>query len=49
MIVLEVRTFNERVINCYKKIGFSIVDHYMKDTLLGYREFVKIKYIYRKI
>lgn len=44
-IILEVRSFNERAIKCYKKAGFKIVDLYNKDTLIGYDEFVKMEYI----
>lgn len=48
-IVLEVRSFNERAIKCYKRAGFNIVDHYMKDTPLGYGEFVKMEFINKDI
>lgn len=42
-IILEVRSFNKRAINCYKKSGFKVLDIYKKDTLLGYDEFVKME------
>lgn len=31
-IALEVRSFNKRAINCYKRIGFKIIEKYMKKT-----------------
>lgn len=31
-IALEVRSFNQRAINCYKNVGFEIKDKYMKRT-----------------
>ncbi|MDU1338737.1 MAG: GNAT family N-acetyltransferase [Clostridium butyricum] len=42
-IILEVRSFNKRAINCYKKSGFKVFDIYKKDTLLGQDEFVKME------
>lgn len=42
-IILEVRSFNKRAINCYKKAGFKIVDIYSKNTLIGYDEFIKME------
>lgn len=31
-IVLEVRSFNKRAINCYRNVGFEVKDKYMKKT-----------------
>jgi len=45
-IVLEVRSFNKRAINCYNKAGFKIVEIYNKNTLIGYDEFVKMEFSY---
>lgn len=43
-IALEVRSFNERAIKCYKSAGFNVVDTYRKDTPLGYGEFVRMEF-----
>jgi len=43
-IDLEVRSFNERAIKCYKSAGFNVVDTYRKDTPLGYGEFVRMEF-----
>ncbi len=43
-IVLEVRSFNERAIKCYKKAGFVIVGTYRKDTPMGNDEFIKMEF-----
>jgi len=45
-IILEVRSFNERAIKCYKKAGFNIVDIYKKATPMGCGEFIKMEFIY---
>ena len=45
-IVLEVRSFNERAIKCYRRAGFSVVDTYSKDTTLGYGEFLRMEFNY---
>lgn len=42
-IVLEVRSFNERAIKCYKKAGFNIVDNYEKNTLIGKDKFLRME------
>lgn len=34
-IVLEVRSFNKRAINCYIKAGFKVQDKYIKKTFNG--------------
>lgn len=43
-IILEVREFNKRAINCYKRVGFKIVDSYTKNTLIGKDNFIKMEY-----
>lgn len=42
-IVLEVRSFNERAIKCYKKAGFKTKEVYKKDTSMGYGEFIRME------
>jgi ribosomal-protein-alanine N-acetyltransferase len=43
-IILEVRSFNKRAINCYKKSGFKAEYTYQKDTPIGPDEFIRMKY-----
>lgn len=43
-IRLEVRTWNDRAINCYKSQGFEIVDIINNKTYIGYGEFYVMKY-----
>lgn len=43
-IYLEVRTWNERAVNCYKKAGFTIVDKISQETAIGYGEFYQMEY-----
>lgn len=45
-IALEVRSFNERGIKCYKKVGFKIKRKYKKDTPIGSGEFIRMEYEY---
>lgn len=45
-VILEVRSFNERAIKCYKRAGFKVEDTYKKDTPLGYSEFVRMEFNY---
>lgn len=45
-IALEVRSFNERAIKCYKSAGFNVADTYRKDTPIGYGEFVRMEFTY---
>jgi ribosomal-protein-alanine N-acetyltransferase len=45
-IILEVRSFNDRAIKCYKKAGFNIVDIFIKDSPMGCGEFVKMEFTY---
>ncbi|MHB8129201.1 MAG: GNAT family N-acetyltransferase [Mobilitalea sp.] len=44
-IVLEVRSFNDRAIKCYKKAGFIIEDTYEKDTPFGHAEFIRMELV----
>jgi len=46
IIALEVRSFNERAIKCYKRAGFNVVDTYKKDTPIGNGEFVRMEFTY---
>lgn len=41
-IILEVRSFNSRAINCYKKVGFTETDRYIRNTPKGEAEFIKM-------
>ena len=44
-ITLEVRCFNKRAINCYRSVGFEIIDKYMKNTFDGgVDEFYSMEY-----
>jgi ribosomal protein S18 acetylase RimI-like enzyme len=45
-IALEVRSFNKRAIECYKKAAFTVKEIYKKETPLGSDEFVRMKYSY---
>lgn len=45
LVVLEVRSFNERAIKCYKNIGFEIIDKYVRDTPTGDGEFYFMEYV----
>lgn len=38
-VILEVRSWNERAISCYKSQGFEIVDKKIQETCLGVGEF----------
>lgn len=44
-IILEVRTWNKRAINCYKSQGFEIIDTKYQKTYLGFGEFYVMAYI----
>lgn len=43
-ICLNVRTWNERAINCYKKCGFVIEEEFEQDTASGKENFFKMTY-----
>lgn len=43
-IVLEVRTWNKRAVNCYKSQGFNIVGIKEQETCLGKGEFYIMEY-----
>ncbi len=44
-IILEVRTWNKRAVNCYKSQGFKIIETKRQSTHLGEGEFYVMKYI----
>ena len=46
-IVLEVRSFNKRAIKCYEKAGFTAVDSYERNTLIGSAIFIKMEFNYK--
>lgn len=43
-VVLEVRTWNKRAVNCYKSQGFQIVETKQQETYIGFGEFYVIRY-----
>ncbi|WP_370832155.1 GNAT family N-acetyltransferase [Clostridium sp.] len=43
-IVLEVRTWNKRAVNCYKSQGFEIVETKQQQTYIGFGEFYIMRY-----
>lgn len=43
-VVLEVRTWNKRAMNCYKSQGFEIVETKQQQTKIGFGEFYVMKY-----
>ena len=43
-IALEVRSFNERAIKCYKRAGFKVKGIYEKDTPIGHGEFIRMEF-----
>lgn len=43
-ITLEVRSFNGRAIECYKRAGFKMKETYKKDTPIGYGEFIRMEF-----
>lgn len=43
-IALEVRSFNERAIKCYKKVGFNTKYNYNRITLEGEENFIYMEY-----
>ncbi|NSB13446.1 GNAT family N-acetyltransferase [Clostridium beijerinckii] len=45
IVALEVRSFNERAIKCYKRAGFIVKEIYKKDTPIGYGEFIRMEFI----
>jgi ribosomal protein S18 acetylase RimI-like enzyme len=45
-VVLEVRTWNTRAVNCYKSQGFEIVEMKQQQTRIGFGEFYVMQYTY---
>lgn len=43
-VVLEVRTWNKRAVNCYKSQGFEIVGTKQQKTHIGFGEFYVMRY-----
>lgn len=43
-VILEVRTWNKRAVNCYKSQGFNILETKTQETFLGLGEFYVMKY-----
>ena len=43
-VVLEVRTWNKRAINCYKSQGFEIIGTTQQETYVGEGEFYIMRY-----
>lgn len=43
-VVLEVRTWNKRAVNCYKSQGFEIVETKQQQTYIGFGEFYVMRY-----
>lgn len=44
-VILEVRTWNNRAINCYKSQGFEIIEKKHQETYIGKGEFYVMRYI----
>ena len=44
IIAVEVRSFNQRALACYTKIGFKEKNKYRKKTQLGEAEFIYLEY-----
>lgn len=45
-ITLEVRSFNDRAIKCYKRAGFIVKEIYKRDSPIGYGEFIRMEFSY---
>jgi [ribosomal protein S18]-alanine N-acetyltransferase len=43
-MVLEVRTWNKRAVNCYKSQGFEIIETKQQETRIGFGEFYVMRY-----
>jgi [ribosomal protein S18]-alanine N-acetyltransferase len=46
-IVLEVRTWNKRAVNCYKSQGFNIIETKQQQTHIGFGEFYIMRYTFK--
>jgi ribosomal protein S18 acetylase RimI-like enzyme len=44
-VLLEVRTWNQRAINCYKSQGFEIIDTKQQVTHIGFGQFYVMRYL----
>ena len=43
-VLLEVRTWNKRAVNCYKSQGFEIIETKQQQTYIGFGEFYVMRY-----
>lgn len=43
-VILEVRAWNKRAVNCYKSQGFEIVETKQQETYIGFGEFYVMRY-----
>lgn len=43
-IILEVRSWNKRAINCYESQGFKVINIKKQETYVGFGEFFVMKY-----
>ena len=44
-VILEVRTWNTRAINCYKSQGFEVIETKHQETCIGLGEFYVMKHL----
>jgi ribosomal protein S18 acetylase RimI-like enzyme len=46
-VILEVRTWNKRAVNCYTSQGFEIVETKQQQTHIGFGEFYVMRYEFK--
>jgi ribosomal protein S18 acetylase RimI-like enzyme len=46
-VVLEVRTWNKRAVNCYKSQGFNIIETKQQQTHIGFGQFYIMRYTFK--
>ena len=46
-VILEVRTWNKRAVNCYKSQGFNIIEIKQHQTHIGFGEFYIMRYDFK--
>jgi len=44
-VILEVRTWNKRAVNCYRSQGFEIIQTKVQETKIGFGEFYVMRYL----